>query len=154
MVLKLCRCGSMVEQLICNQQVGGSSPFIGSRFNIESLAFRTIKFQADFQDDNLVIKKENEQWSIENSNYLIPNNLFIPMQLKNRAIANSQSVQVQILSSVYVETQNIYTNMPKSCPVCGWIETLRELSSVNDSLGVEYTKVTCKIKKTSVPLDC
>ena len=27
-----CRCGSMAEQLICNQQVVGSSPIIGSGF--------------------------------------------------------------------------------------------------------------------------
>ena len=31
-----CRCGSMAEQLICNQQVIGSSPIIGSyKFNMD-----------------------------------------------------------------------------------------------------------------------
>ena len=29
-----CRCGSMAEQLICNQQVNGSSPLIGSIFQV------------------------------------------------------------------------------------------------------------------------
>lgn len=32
-----CRCGSMAEQLICNQQVIGSSPIIGSLFESKSM---------------------------------------------------------------------------------------------------------------------
>ena len=32
-VWSLCRCGSMVEQLICNQLVVGSNPIIGSMKN-------------------------------------------------------------------------------------------------------------------------
>ena len=30
---QMCWCGSMAEQLICNQQVGGSTPFTSSRFS-------------------------------------------------------------------------------------------------------------------------
>ena len=41
----ICRCSSTVEQLICNQQVVGSKPSTGSKFNLMSflLSKRTIK---------------------------------------------------------------------------------------------------------------